>query len=140
MPSVVIDANVLVSAVLKEDSTPDLAFRLARTHDVVCISDALLMEIEAVLRRPKLRSVVSPGRIELMLDLLVSRSFHLTPSIAVADCRDAKDNLYLELALEAGAWAIVSGDRDLLDLNPWRGVRIATAAEYVRLIGDRDGL
>ena len=29
----------------------------------------------------------------------------------VADCRDAKDNKYLELALAAGAWAIVSGDR-----------------------------
>lgn len=93
MPSVVLDANGLVSALLKEDSTPDIAFRLARTRDVVCISDALLEEVENVLRRPKFRSIVASERIELMLDLLLSRSVHLGPSGSVADCRDAKDNI-----------------------------------------------
>jgi len=36
------------------------------------------------------------------------------PSVAVQDCRDAKDNKYLELALAAGATTIVSSDGDLL--------------------------
>ena len=99
-----------------------------------------MTEVKNVLGRPKFRGDVASERIALMLDLLVSRSLHLSPSAAVADCRDAKDNKYLELALEAGAWAIVSGDRDLLDLSPWRGIRVATPAEYVQLIRDRDGL
>jgi predicted nucleic acid-binding protein len=54
----------------------------------------------------------------------------------VADCRDAKDDKYLELALAAGAWAIVSGDADLLVLHPWRGVRILRPAEYLAAAGE----
>jgi hypothetical protein len=44
--------------------------------------------------------------------------------VRVTDCRDPKDNKYLELALAAGAETIVSSDDDLLVLHPWRGVRI----------------
>jgi predicted nucleic acid-binding protein len=51
----------------------------------------------------------------------------------VRDCRDAKDNTYLELALAVGADFIVSGDTDLLDLDPWRGIRVVPAATYLRL-------
>ena len=51
----------------------------------------------------------------------------------VTDCRDAKDNKYLELALAAGAETIVSGDFDLLVLHPWRGVRILDPAGYLAL-------
>jgi hypothetical protein len=42
-----------------------------------------------------------------------------------------------ELALAAGAQVIVSGDRDRLDLDPWRGVRILAPAVYVRLVEAR---
>jgi hypothetical protein len=40
------------------------------------------------------------------------------PLERVSDCRDLMDNKYLELALIAGAWAIVSSDDDLLVLDP----------------------
>jgi len=49
----------------------------------------------------------------------------------VADCRDRKDNRFLDLALAGRAGLIISGDGDLLDLDPWRGVRILTPAAYV---------
>jgi hypothetical protein len=49
----------------------------------------------------------------------------------VTDCRDPKDNKYLELSLAAGAETIVSSDDDLLVLDPWRGVRIMRPAEYL---------
>jgi predicted nucleic acid-binding protein len=39
--------------------------------------------------------------------------------------------VFSELALAAGAGAIVSGDQDLLVLHPWRGVRILRPAEYL---------
>ena len=53
----------------------------------------------------------------------------------VADCRDAKDDKYLELAFAAGAGVIVSSDADLLVLHPWRGVRILRPAEYLTEAG-----
>ena len=54
----------------------------------------------------------------------------------MTDCRDAKDNKYLELALAAGASTIVSGDADLLVLHPRRGVRILRPANYLAEAGD----
>jgi predicted nucleic acid-binding protein len=51
----------------------------------------------------------------------------------VTDCRDPKDDKYLEPALVAGAEIIVSSDDDLLVLYPWRGVRILRPADYLSL-------
>ena len=53
----------------------------------------------------------------------------------MGDCRDAKDNRYLELALAARAAAIVSGDEDLLVLDPWRGVRVLRPAQFLEMLG-----
>jgi predicted nucleic acid-binding protein len=50
--------------------------------------------------------------------------------VRVTDCRDPKDDKYLELALAAGAEIIVSSDDDLLVLHPWRGARILRPADY----------
>lgn len=51
--------------------------------------------------------------------------------VTVTDCRDNADNKYLELALAAQASTIVSSDRDLLVLHPWRGIPILPPAKYL---------
>ena len=48
-------------------------------------------------------------------------------------CWDPKDDRILELALNADAGVIVTGDMDLLVLNPFRGVRIVTPTEFLAL-------
>jgi uncharacterized protein len=55
------------------------------------------------------------------------------PSVRVTDCRDPKDDKYLELALAAAAAFIVSSDDDLIVLHPWRGVSILSPAAYMAL-------
>ena len=55
------------------------------------------------------------------------------PLEPVTDCRDPKDNKYLELALAAGASIIVSSGDDLLVLDPWRGIRILRPVNSLRL-------
>jgi predicted nucleic acid-binding protein len=54
--------------------------------------------------------------------------------VRVTDCRNPKDDKYLELALAAGAEIIVSSDEDLLVLHPWRGVRILSPVDYLVLL------
>ncbi|WP_158258501.1 putative toxin-antitoxin system toxin component, PIN family [Rhodopila globiformis] len=54
-----------------------------------------------------------------------------TPSVPVTVCRDPKDNKSLELALAAGAAILISSDKDLHALDPWRGVRILSPAGYL---------
>lgn len=48
-------------------------------------------------------------------------------------CRDKKDNMVLELAKDGNAILIVSGDDDLLSLNPFQGIQIITAREFLEL-------
>jgi len=46
-------------------------------------------------------------------------------------CRDPKDDMFLDVALNGEARAIITGDGDLLALNPFHGVRIAKPAEFL---------
>ena len=135
MPNIVFDASSLVGALLKEGSAPERALLLARAKDRICLSDAVEKEIREVFARPKFARYLTPGRIERILDLLTAAAVVVEPKDAVTDCRDAKDNKYLELALSAQAEIIVASDSDLLALTPWRGISIMTPAEYV----DRQG-
>ena len=66
-----------------------------------------------------------------MLEFLSAAAHWFEPTEPVWDCRDGKDNRYLELALAAGDAVIVSGDEDLLVLHPWRGVQVLRPAVFV---------
>jgi putative PIN family toxin of toxin-antitoxin system len=52
---------------------------------------------------------------------------------SIQDCRDPKDNKFLELALSGNADFIITGDADLLSLHPWRGIAILSPADYLAL-------
>lgn len=88
-------------------------------------------EVAHVLNRPRLARFVRPELRAGLLDTLRSTAVWFDPAVRVSDCRDAKDNKYLELALAAGAGTIVSSDDDLLALHPWRGVRVLRPVEYL---------
>ena len=126
-----LDASTVVGAAIRRGSVPDQAMRLAFATDRVAVSDDMIAELMDVLYRPKLARFVNPELRDDVLSLLDTDGVTFTPTERVTDCRDPKDNLYLELALVAGAERIVSSDQDLLVLHPWRGVRILRPAEYL---------
>lgn len=130
---IVFDASALISAILKADSVPERALLHADDVDVFALSAAVDAEISAVLNRPKFARSVSPIRRERVLSILRNRAVWFEPDARVDDCRDPKDNKYFELAHAAGAELIVSGDDDLLVLNPWKGVRILRPADYLEV-------
>lgn len=139
-PKVVFDASSLVGALLKPDSVPERALLLARTNEAVCLSATVEAEIREVFARPKFRKYLTYGRAGRILELLTASAVSVVPTEVVTDCRDPKDNKYLELALAAGADTIVASDDDLLHLDPWRGVRIVSPGDYVgRFKGSRRG-
>jgi uncharacterized protein len=85
-----------------------------------------------VLHRPELARFLDRAQRDEVLELVTAAAVWVEPAVAVTDCRDAKDNKYLELALASGAATIVSSDDDLLVLDPWRGsVRILRPAIYL---------
>ena len=130
---IVFDASALVSAALKVDSVPERALLRAEEVDVFALSAMVDAEIAEVLARPKFAQAIPFPRRQRFLAILRSAAVWFEPALRVTDCRDAKDNKYLELALAAGAETIVSGNHDLLVLDPWRGVRILDPAGYLAL-------
>ncbi len=130
---IVFDASAVVSAALKADSVPERALLRAEEVDVFALSAPVDAEIVGVLKRPKFASAIALLRRQRFLAILRSAAVWFEPAVRVTDCRDAKDNKYLELALAAGAETIVSGDIDLLVLHPWRGVRILLPADYLAI-------
>lgn len=64
---------------------------------------------------------------------LVYQIAEVVPTMtAVHDCSDESDNRILEVAVNGRADVIGSGDRDLLEMNPFRGIPIVTPADYVK--------
>jgi putative PIN family toxin of toxin-antitoxin system len=131
---IVFDASALVGAALKSDSIPERALLRAEEVDVIALSTAVDAEIAEVLGRPKFAQMIPLARRQQFLASLRTSAVWFEPTERVTDCRDAKDNKYLELALAAGAGTIVSSDDDLLVLHPWRGVQILRPAEYLAVV------
>jgi putative PIN family toxin of toxin-antitoxin system len=128
----VLDTNVIVSALLFPDSTPGLAFFEARNRGEMLLSDETIKEITDVLRRPKFDRYVLPEERDWFLATLIRESKHVTPTERLTVCRDLKDNKWLELAVSGNSSWLVTGDDDLLALDGFRGISIATPAIFVR--------
>ncbi len=128
---IVIDTNIYISQVLNHRSTPSLAVLKAERSGEILISTAILNEISEVLRRRKFDRYVSLAVREAAIDRICSIATPVEPSAVIRVCRNPKDDKFLELAVHGQADVIVTGDRDLLDLNPFRGIAILTPAEYV---------
>jgi putative PIN family toxin of toxin-antitoxin system len=128
---IVIDTNVLVSRLLLPRSLPAKAVQKAMRAGPLLVSEATMEEIVNVLSRPRLDRYVSLTNRRQFIRLL-GRKVTMVPIIQVVrECRDPKDDKFLELALNGRADLIITGDADLLVLNPWRGIEIVTPREYL---------
>lgn len=135
---VVLDTSVVVSALLLPHSQPRQAFDVAFTRERLLISDVTIAELDEVLRRPKFDRYVSRiQRLEFLAALV--RDAELVDVIdVVADCRDPKDNMFLELALSGHSTHVVTGDTDLLILHPFHGIPIVTPQSFLDLTDEND--
>ena len=127
----VIDTNVVVSAVLSPRSVPRQAFDLAFAQGIVFVSDSTLLEIEDVLRRPKFERYISERERLQFLAKFIREARLIEVTVAITDCRDPKDNKFLELAVSGEATSIISGDADLLVLHPFRDITIVTPQSFI---------
>jgi uncharacterized protein len=128
----VVDTNVFVSAIILPLSVPRRAFDQALDHSVLLFSEATMSELTDVLFRQKLDSYVSREERLLFLRRLASAAEFVPVIQIVRECRDPKDDKFLEVALNGRADVIVTGDADLLELHPWRGSAILSPADYLQ--------
>jgi uncharacterized protein len=127
----VFDTNVIVSAALLAGSVPRQAFDKALDEGRILISVPVLLELAEVLGHKKLNKyLLEEERMRFLVELLKGSELVEITEV-VTDCRDVKDNKFLESAVSGKADCIVSGDEDLLVLNPFRGIPILTPREFL---------
>lgn len=130
---VIFDTNVLISAILIEESVADLALTKATQFCEIISSEEIFSELVKKILLPKFDRYVSIEKRKRFLQTFeITASFYKTNQKIVV-CRDPKDNIFLELAVEASANFIISGDTDLLILNPFQYTQIISPKDFLEI-------
>ncbi len=127
----VLDTGVLVSAILLPRSLPRQVVDLAFVQGIVLASADTIDELDEVLRRPKFNRYLREEERLLFLAAFIRDAKLVDITEKLTECRDPKDNKFLELAVSGNATCIVSSDSDLLVLNPFREIAILTPQEFI---------
>ena len=126
---VVFDSNILISALVFPGGRGEAALvRILSERDELILSKAILDETLSVLARKFARDAEELARIAVFLDDL-STSVKPRRQLEVLD--DAPDNRVLECAVTGRAAAIVTGDKAMLALGEYAGIRILSLSDYL---------
>lgn len=127
----VVDINVLVARLLMPSGVAARAVDRALAEGVLLVSDATLAELADVLARPKFDRYVSIVDRQRFIQLLggVARRVSITHQLTI--CRDPHDDMFLHVALNGEADALVTGDADLLVLHPFHGIEILSPTDFL---------
>ncbi len=132
----VFDTNTLVSAALSRKSVSRMAFERGVDLGEVLASFDTIQELNDVLLRTKFDKYVSVDERQLFIMNYLAIAKVLSVDLKINDCRDPKDNKFLELALTGNAEIIVTGDEDLLVLHPYRSIQIMKSSAFLDRIGE----
>lgn len=128
----VFDTNTFISAHLLSHSVSNRAFRKAVAEGTIGMSSDLFSELADVLFRSKFDRYFPNDRDrQWALQNIRSLTRHFFIVERVTHAPDPDDNMVLELAIASRATAIISGDRDLLGLNPFRGIPILSPGGFL---------
>lgn len=127
----ILDTNLLVSSLIFQQSTA--AEAVAKVFEVseIVTSDDTLMELKYVLQKPKLHRYVAPEKAMVFYLSYKRITTNISILTKVKACRDPKDDMFLELAVNSQANYIITGDQDLLVLHPFRQTQILTASQFL---------
>ena len=136
-PRVILDTNLLISRVLTPSSLTASAIRLIIDHCDLLVSQATMDEFATTLNRVQTKGYVKEDE-AIALITAYKEMVEWVPIIQrVQECRDPKDDKFLELAINGNAEYLITGDKDLLVLNPFRGTYILSAKDFIAKISGR---
>jgi len=130
MLRVVLDTNVLVSAIISDGKPRELLRRGISKQFSIVTSELILKELGVVLRRPKFKtSDDEVNRIILAL-MQTAEVVSVTSKLRAVE-EDPKDNMVIETAYDGRADRIVTGDSHLLALKKFRRIKITTIEQML---------
>ena len=138
--NIVVDTNVLISAVLWKGPPSDALKIILEKYSLVQ-SQSTLKESEKVIRREKFTRILEKRDLMAVtvIETLItqSRLYNISKKAESmarkVEIEDEDDLIFIELALEAGAKYVVSGDKHLLELDEVENTRILSVAEFLKL-------
>lgn len=128
---VVVDTNVFISGVLSVTSPPARCVEAVAVNGQLLATEATLKELFERLLSPKFDPYVARARREELLSRLAPLVEIVEVVQQVRACRDPHDDRFLEAAVNGRADVLITGDKDLLDLHPFRGIAIIGPSEYL---------
>ncbi|MDP2632188.1 MAG: putative toxin-antitoxin system toxin component, PIN family [Candidatus Curtissbacteria bacterium] len=129
---VVLDTNIIISAVGFGGKPRKILQQILDKKIRATTSPVLLAELEDVVTKkfPELKNHF--GRINKQ----IRKKFKVvSPQASVKIVKDEADNRVLEAAIEGECSFIVTGDKQLLDLGSFKGVKIVTAGQFLKVLG-----
>jgi putative PIN family toxin of toxin-antitoxin system len=134
----VLDTNMIVSGLMFERSAPGQALDKALDIGRPLLSGPMLVEIVDVLGRKRFDRYVSRERRNRFLVTLVEKAIFPDIWDSFQVCRDPKDDKFLDLAVAGQATCLVTGDADLLVLDPFHGIPIVTPRRFLDEFDERE--
>jgi len=137
MIKAVIDTNILVSGLISPKASPAKIISLWHERKLVLvISEEILKEVERVLFYPKIftKYHLDKNSIDKYVKIFKAFSEVVKPKVKIKLVKtDESDNKFIEAALVAGAGYIVSGDKHLLEIKEFQGIKVIKADEFLKL-------
>lgn len=131
---VVIDTNIWIGFLIGK-TLSGLSEAISNDNIRIIFSKELFDELFEVLQRPKFNKYFSQENIKELISLLHSKTERIEITEHFKDCRDPKDNFILDLCVSGNAEYLVTGDDDLLALNPFRGTKIVNYRLFREIYG-----
>jgi putative PIN family toxin of toxin-antitoxin system len=133
MIRVVLDTNILISALLSPQGPPAQVFPMTilEPDTQLCVSGDIYAEYEEVIRRPRFNR--SDSEINATLRTIREKGLWVRPTEKVRACSDPDDDVFLECAQAAGAHYLVTGNVKHFPAG-WADTRIVTARQFLDVI------
>jgi uncharacterized protein len=132
MARVVIDTNVLVSALLKNGKSRQLVLKLLNEHTII-VSNQLLAELADVISRDKFR--IKSSQVDRFITILVRKAKIVSlDTISKVILEDPDDDIILSTAFIGKADYIISGDKHLLKIVCYKNIEIISVNKFVQII------
>ena len=130
---VIIDTNLWISFLITNNLNILSELFLFERFQII-FSDELFNEFLDVARRPKFKKYFDEKSVQLLIENISEKLEFIEVASAITICRDLKDNFILALSIDGNADYIVTGDKDLLSLNGFKGKKIITINEFIKII------
>jgi uncharacterized protein len=137
MPKIkaVLDTNIFVRALLGSAANEAVYNAFKEDIFILVVSKEILEELAEVLLRPALG--LDLKNIKSVLSHIKEKAVIAETTQKIKSCRDPKDDMILEAAVNAKADIIVSNDKDLLDMNPFKAIQIVEPRRFLEILCDK---